>query len=54
VLQPGEHFDLTLSVPGVYDYFCAPHEQAGMVGRLVVGAHDRPRGHAVRLVRGSP
>jgi hypothetical protein len=25
-------------VPGVYDYFCLPHEQAGMVGRIVVGA----------------
>jgi hypothetical protein len=44
VLQPGEHFDLTLSVPGVYDYFCAPHEQAGMVGRLVVGAPTGPGG----------
>jgi len=37
VLQPGEHFDVTLTVPGVYDYFCAPHEAAGMVGRLIVG-----------------
>jgi len=37
VLQPGEQFEVTLTVPGVYDYFCAPHEQAGMVGRLIVG-----------------
>jgi plastocyanin len=42
VLQPGEHFDLTLSVPGVYDYFCAPHEQAGMVGRIIVGVASGP------------
>jgi plastocyanin len=42
VLQPGEHFDVTLTVPGVYDYFCAPHEQAGMVGRIVVGAASGP------------
>jgi plastocyanin len=33
----GDHFDVTLTVPGVYDYFCAPHEAAGMVGRIVVG-----------------
>src|ERR1039457_548900 len=37
VLQPGETFEVTLNVPGVYDYFCAPHEAAGMVGRLIVG-----------------
>ena len=37
VLQPGEHFEVTLTVPGVYDYFCVPHEAAGMVGRLIVG-----------------
>jgi plastocyanin len=37
VLQPGEDFNVTLTVPGVYDYYCAPHEAAGMVGRLIVG-----------------
>jgi plastocyanin len=42
ILQPGEHFDLMLTVPGVYDYFCAPHEQAGMVGRIIVGAASGP------------
>jgi plastocyanin len=42
LLQPGEHFDLTLTVPGVYDYFCAPHEQAGMVGRIVLGVASGP------------
>ena len=26
-----------MNVPGVYDYFCMPHEEAGMVGRLIVG-----------------
>ncbi len=36
-LQPGQTFDLKLAVEGVYDYFCAPHEMAGMVGRLIVG-----------------
>ena len=27
----------TLIVPGVYDYYCMPHEAVGMVGRIVVG-----------------
>jgi hypothetical protein len=26
-----------LTEPGVYDYYCIPHEHAGMVGRIVVG-----------------
>lgn len=36
-LLPDEHFETTLSVPGVYDYYCLPHEMAAMVGRIVVG-----------------
>lgn len=28
---------MTLEVPGVYDYYCLPHEMAGMVGRVVIG-----------------
>lgn len=36
-LLPGETFEVTLTVPGVYDYYCFPHEMAGMVGRFVVG-----------------
>jgi len=42
-LLPGGTFELRLSVPGVYDYFCTPHEEAGMAGRIVVG---RPAGGA--------
>jgi plastocyanin len=41
LVHPGDHFDVTLTVPGVYDYYCVPHEGAGMVGRIVVG---RPLG----------
>ena len=41
LVQPGKHFDVTLTVPGVYDYYCTPHEGAGMVGRIIVGD---PRG----------
>ena len=36
-LLPGESFEVTLTVPGVYDYYCLPHEMAGMVGRILVG-----------------
>jgi plastocyanin len=36
-LMPGESFAVELTEPGVYDYFCVPHEHAGMVGRIVVG-----------------
>lgn len=36
--SPGkEEFEYRFEVPGVYDYFCLPHELAGMVGRIVVG-----------------
>jgi len=36
-LMPGESFVRVFEVPGVYDYFCIPHEHAGMVARIVVG-----------------
>ncbi len=36
-LLPEESFEVTLAVEGVYDFFCIPHEHAGMVGRIVVG-----------------
>lgn len=36
-LLPGQSFEVTLTEEGVYDYYCAPHEMAGMVGRLIVG-----------------
>ena len=39
-LLPNDTFSLTLTVPGVYDYYCSPHEMAGMVGRIVVGAPE--------------
>ena len=41
LMKPGAHFVVTLTVEGVYDYYCLPHEQAGMVGRILVG---RPAG----------
>ncbi|SDX25846.1 Plastocyanin [Ruegeria halocynthiae] len=36
-LLPDEYFEVTLTAPGVYDYYCLPHEMAAMVGRIVVG-----------------
>lgn len=36
-LMPGQSFSVVFEVPGVYDYFCIPHEHAGMVARIVVG-----------------
>lgn len=36
-LLPNETFSVTLTQPGVYDFYCVPHEHAGMVGRIVVG-----------------
>lgn len=36
-LLPEESFSATFTEEGVYDYYCVPHEHAGMVGRIVVG-----------------
>ena len=36
-LLPGETFSVAFPDEGVFDYFCIPHEMAGMVGRIVVG-----------------
>ena len=41
-LQPGQSFEVTLTMEGVYDYYCMPHEQAGMVGRIIVGRPGGP------------
>jgi plastocyanin len=49
--EKGSTFDHTFTQEGVYDYFCRPHEAAGMVGRIVVGRPlegpaTRPFGYA--------
>jgi plastocyanin len=41
-LLPDQSFSIVLSVPGVYDYYCVPHEHAGMVGRIVVSDGSQP------------
>lgn len=35
-------FTRTFSMPGVYDYYCLPHEYSGMVGRIVVLGAEKP------------
>ena len=42
LVNPGDRFEVMLTVPGTYDYYCAPHEHGGMVGRIVVGAPGGP------------
>lgn len=41
-LLPGKSFEVRLTVEGVYDYYCAPHEMAGMVGPIIVGHPSGP------------
>lgn len=41
-LLPDQSFSVVLTEPGVYDYFCVPHEHAGMVGRIVVAGASPP------------
>jgi plastocyanin len=54
LVKPGAHFDLTLTVEGVYDYYCLPHEQAGMVGRIVVGRPIGPGALPFDYFKGRP
>jgi plastocyanin len=36
LLSAGEKFDVRFEMPGTYQYFCIPHEDSGMTGRIVV------------------
>jgi plastocyanin len=54
LVNPGDHFETTLTVEGVYDYFCLPHEHAGMVGRIVVGRPAGPGSLAFDYFMGRP
>jgi plastocyanin len=55
-LLPNESFSVTLTVEGVYDFFCVPHEHAGMVGRIIVGQPGRSPAASVspQAVGGEP
>jgi plastocyanin len=38
-----DFFEHTLEIPGVYDYYCRPHEDSHqMIGTIVVGGNDDP------------
>jgi plastocyanin len=54
LVQPGAHFEVTLTVDGVYDYYCTPHEEAGMVGRIVVGKPGGPGALSFDYFKGKP
>ncbi len=47
----GQSFEVTLTVPGVYDYYCLPHEAMGHVGRIIVGD---PQAALARSAEGLP
>jgi len=36
LLQPGESFSQSFTVPGTYHYFCIPHVLSGMQGTITV------------------
>jgi plastocyanin len=38
LLDPGDSFSYTFTVPGTYNYFCIPHVASGMVGTVEVTA----------------
>jgi hypothetical protein len=38
----------------VYDYYCLPHEEAGMVGRIVVGKPAGPGALPFDYFKGTP
>jgi halocyanin-like protein len=40
LIQEGETFSHTFETPGVYLYYCMPHESNGMVGAVIVGDPD--------------
>ena len=40
ISEQGETFEHTFETPGVYDYFCVPHEATGMLGTVVIGNPD--------------
>ena len=54
LVKPRDTFEVTLTVEGVYDYFCLPHEAAGMVGRIVVGRPGGPGALPFEYFAGRP
>ncbi|MBI3961940.1 MAG: hypothetical protein HY335_04230 [Deinococcus sp.] len=42
LLNPGDKFEVTITTPGTYDYYCLPHQALGMIGTIVVGTPGGP------------
>lgn len=40
LLKSGDIWHLNISITGVYDYFCLPHERMGHAGRIIAGSVD--------------
>jgi plastocyanin len=50
LVEPGDRFEVTLTVPGVYDYFCGPAREIGerarpdlAAGAIALAQEDRRR-----------
>lgn len=41
-IEPGGEYSRQFTVPGRYEYFCVPHERAGMLGTIVVSGTQPP------------
>jgi len=54
LVNPGDHFEVTLKEEGVYDYYCTPHEMSGMVGRIIVGKPAGPGSLPFDYFKGKP
>ncbi len=44
-LEPGSTFEHTFTTPGTYQYFCIPHEMAGMIGWVIVSESQSDEDH---------
>jgi halocyanin-like protein len=54
MLAEGETFTQRFDTEGVYDYYCKPHEEDGMVGTIVVGSPDLDGQPALQPIQGLP
>jgi plastocyanin len=54
LLKSGDSWFLQIDVPGVYDYFCLPHERMAHAGRILAGAvksvPDYPTGRIPEVI----
>jgi plastocyanin len=41
-MAPGSTYSYEFTKPGTYEYFCRPHEKAGMTGTVIVDPKARP------------